>query len=519
MIPPIESRARRGLVVGGVMAAMFLAAMESTVVATAMPTVIASLGGIRIYSWTFSAFLLTSTVSMPIWGRLADHLGRRPAYLSGLAVFLLGSALSGLSQSMEQLIAFRALQGLGAGSLITIGMTIVGDLYGMERRAKMQGYFSSVWGVASLVGPLVGGLLTDRVSWRWVFYINLPFGLGAAAAITVGLRDERRGTARASFDVLGMTVFVVAISAFLVGLVELGVGESWLRSPGTSLLGLSLALLCLFIYIERRAVEPVIPLRLFRNPMVRAAAATGLLAGMAMFGAIAYVPLYLQAVVGSSATQAGWVLMPFVLGWVVFSVLSARLVLTIGYRPLVFAGMTGLVAAFVLLASWNESLTTWIAARDMTVAGIGMGLIFVPMLIAVQSAVPRSLLGSATSLTTFFRTIGGAVGVAIMGAAMSYRLERGLAGVVMTAPVGLRERLQWLAAHPDLVVNPVTRRTLGGDVLGQMRPALAHALAGVFLVGLIIAVTALVSALLVPAGQARDLAVSGEEAAPSSSRS
>jgi MFS family permease len=238
-----------------------------------------------------------------------------------------------------------------------------------------------------------------------------------------------------------------------------------------------------------------------------------------MFGAIAYVPLYLQAVLGSSATQAGWVLMPFVFGWVVFSVLSARLVLTIGYRPLVFAGMTALVAAFVMLASWNESLTTWIAARDMTVAGIGMGLIFVPMLIAVQSAVPRSLLGSATSLTTFFRTIGGAVGVAIMGAAMSYRLERGLAGVVMTAPVGLRERLQWLAAHPDLVVNPVTRRTLGGDVLGQMRPALAHALAGVFLVGLIIAVTALVSALLVPAGQARDLAVSGEEAAPSSSRS
>ena len=204
--------ARRAVVLAGVMAAMFLAAMESTVVATAMPTVIASLGGIRIYSWTFSAFLLTSTVSMPIWGRLADHLGRRPAYLIGLGVFLAGSALAGLSQSMEQLIAFRALQGVGAGSLITIGMTIVGDLYGMERRAKMQGYFSSVWGVASLVGPLIGGVLTDRISWRWVFYVNIPFGLLAAAAIAAGLRDEVRIRTRTAFDVVGMTVFVAAIS-------------------------------------------------------------------------------------------------------------------------------------------------------------------------------------------------------------------------------------------------------------------------------------------------------------------
>jgi len=251
--------ARRGLVLSGVMAAVFLAAMESTVVATAMPTVIASLGGIRIYSWTFSAFLLTSTVTMPIWGRLADQLGRRPAYLAGLGLFLLGSALAGLSRSMEQLIAFRALQGLGAGSLISIGMTIVGDLYGVERRAKMQGYFSGVWGVASLVGPLLGGLLTDRVSWRWVFYINLPFGLLAAAAIAIGLRDETRARRRGSFDLLGMGVFAAAISALLVGLVEIGAGEGRL-SAGIGLLAISGVLIVLFVLVERRVAEPVIPL-------------------------------------------------------------------------------------------------------------------------------------------------------------------------------------------------------------------------------------------------------------------
>jgi len=507
--------ARRALVLGGVMAAMFLAAMESTVVATAMPTVIASLGGIRIYSWTFSAFLLTSTVSMPIWGRLADHLGRRPAYLFGLAVFLLGSALAGVSQSMEQLIAFRSVQGIGAGSLITVGMTIVGDLYGMERRAKMQGYFSSVWGVASLVGPLIGGVLTDRVSWRWVFYINLPIGLLAAAAITAGLRDEVRIRPRTSFDVRGMSIFVAAISAFLVGLVQVGGSEPWMRSAGLSLVVLSCVLLVVFVVVERRAKEPVIPLRLFRNPIVRAAAVTGLLSGMAMFGAITYVPLYLQAVVGSTATQAGWVLLPFVFGWVVFSVLAARLVLRVGYRRVVLAGMSLLVLAFVLLSSWDGSLTRLVAARDIALAGVGMGLIFVPMLIAVQSAVPRSLLGSATSLTTFFRTIGGAVGVAIMGAAMTHRLERGLVEMVATAPANLREPLRVVASHPDLVVNPMTRAALGGDLLDQMRPVLAHAVGGVFVVGLVIAVAAMASTILVPAGHARDLAVR-REGVPSS---
>ena len=210
-----DSEPRRALVLAGVMGSVFLAAMESTVVATAMPTVIASLGGIQIYSWTFSGFLLASTVTMPLWGRLADQLGRRRVYLTGLGLFLVGSALSGLSQSMAQLIAFRAIQGLGAGSLITIGMTIIADLWGLERRAKMQGYFSSVYGVASLVGPLVGGFLTDVISWRWVFYVNLPFGLLAMAAIGVGLRDEPAAPGRPSFDYLGTVVFSGAVSAFI----------------------------------------------------------------------------------------------------------------------------------------------------------------------------------------------------------------------------------------------------------------------------------------------------------------
>ena len=508
---------RRGLVLAGVMGSVFLAAMESTVVATAMPTVIASLGGIEIYSWTFSAFLLASTVAMPLWGRLADQLGRRRVYLTGLSLFLLGSALSGLSQSMIQLIAFRAIQGLGAGSLITIGMTIIADLWGLERRAKMQGYFSSVYGVASLAGPLVGGFLTDVVSWRWVFYVNLPFGLLAMAAIGVGLRDEHAASDRPSFDYLGTAVFAGAVSALLVGLVEAGRGASWMRGSVVALVAFSAALLIVFLWIERRAAEPVVPLSLFAIPMVRAAAATGLLSGMAMFGAITYVPLFLQAVTGSSATQAGFVLMPFVIGWVACSILGARLVLRVGYRSVVLAGMLSLTLAFILLAGWNESLTRAAAMRDMTLAGVGMGLVFVPMLIAVQSAVPRSVLGSATSVTGFFRFIGGAVGVAVMGSVMAQRLHLELSALLATAPLELQSRLREVVAHPDLIVNPLTRAGLGADLLAQVRPAMAHAVGSVFVVGLVIAVAALASAFLVPPGQARDLAVAQEPAAPSGS--
>jgi predicted MFS family arabinose efflux permease len=283
------------------------------------------------------------------------------------------------------------------------------------------------------------------------------------------------------------------------------------------LIALSVALLVAFISIERAAAEPVVPLTLFAIPMVRAAAATGFLSGMAMFGAIPYVPLFLQAVIGSSAMQAGFVLMPFVIGWVACSILGARLVLRVGYRSVVLAGMLVLTLAFFLMVGWSETLTRAVAMRDMGLAGVGMGLVFVPMLIAVQSAVPRAVLGSATSVTGFFRFIGGAVGVAVMGSVMAQRLHEDLAALLATAPAGLQEGLRRVVAHPDLVVNPLTRGGLGAEVLAQLRPSMAHAIGSVFVVGLVVALAALASAFLVPPGQARDLAAAQEPAAPSGS--
>jgi EmrB/QacA subfamily drug resistance transporter len=466
-----ERRKRRALV--GVMLAIFLAAMESTVVATAMPKVVESLGGIHIYSWVFSGFLLTATVMMPVWGRLSDLFGRRPTYLAGLVIFLVGSALSGAAQDMGQLIAFRMVQGLGAGSLMTLGMTIVGDLFTLERRAKMQGYLSGVWGVASLAGPLLGGLLADLASWRWVFYINLPFGALAMLLLAGALPPSAPGGRRVRLDYAGFGLFVVGVSALLIGLVQAGRSGAWLALDVLLPLGVAVGALGVFLPVEQRAPEPIVPLRLFGNRMVVAATLTGFLSGIAMFGAVSFIPLLLQAVAGMTATGAGLVIIPFVLGWVAFSIVSARLVLRVGYRGVVIAGMLCLTAAFLLLTRWSADLTAAGAMRDALLAGIGMGLSMVPMLIGVQSAVARTDLGAATSLTQFCRSLGGAVGVSVMGAVMAQRLATGV--------------------------------------------AMGEALHAVFVVGLGVSGVALVSALVVPAGRAQDLArPDRREAVPSS---
>ncbi len=455
-----EAAKRR--VLFGIMLSIFLAAMESTVVATAMPTVVASLGGIQIYSWVFSGFLLTQTATMPLWGRFSDLYGRRPVYLIGLMTFLGGSALSGAAQSMVQLIVFRMIQGLGAGSLMTLGYTIIGELFGLQRRAKMQGYISGMWGVASLVGPPLGGVLADHVSWRWVFYINLPFGAIAMALIATALVDEARPAGRPAFDLAGVASFTAGVSAILLGIVEAGRVGAWSGTDVVGLLAGGGAALAVFVAVERRAVAPIVPLRLFRNRMVVAAVVTRFLAGMAMFGAISFVPLFLQSVTRTTATGAGVVLTPFILGWVVMSITSARLVLRTGYRAVVLTGMVCLTGAFLLFTRWSGTLTQGGAMRDVLLAGVGMGMVVVPMLIAVQSAVPRSDLGAATSMTQFFMSIGGALGLSMMGAVMAQRLHAGL--------------------------------------------PMAQALHGVFVAGFAVCVVAVAAALLVPSGRAQDLA-------------
>lgn len=396
---------RRWAVTAGLMLGIFLAALEATVVSTAMPTVITSLGGLDRYSWVFSAYLLTSTASVPLWGRLSDLYGRRLLYLSAIALFLVGSTLAGTSQSMGQLIAFRALQGLGAGGLIPLALTIIGEIYTLAERTRMQGVFSSVWGVSSVAGPLVGGYITDQLSWRWVFFLNLPVGLIAAFVVHRTL-PEHAGGRNVPIDWKGGILLFVSTTTLLVALSE--VSLFW---------GICAALaIAAFAYVERRAAAPMLPFSLFRNRTVTVSTVVGFLAGMALFGAIAFIPLLVQITTGGSATSAGQMLTPIYLMWVLSSIVAARLLLRIGVRAVSIGGIAAVFVSFVALP-WLAVGTSrlWLMG-DMALMGIGLGFSMLSLLLAVQHSVPRTELGVATSLNFFSRSIGGAAGVAVMGA-------------------------------------------------------------------------------------------------------
>ena len=330
---------RRRAITAGLLLGMALAALEATVVGTAMPTVIATLGGLAHYSWVFAAYLLTSTASVPLWGRLSDLYGRRRLYLAGIFVFIAGSALSGAATTMTQLIVFRAIQGLGAGALIPLSMTIIGELYTLRERARVQALFSSVWGLASIAGPLVGGYVTDALSWRWVFYLNLPFGVLGAVVIALAY-PAMAHPASARMDWMGAVLLFSGVTALLIALGGATTAVvPWLAAAAV--------LLAVFVLVARRTADPILPLDLFRLRIVSRSLAVVFMTGMAMFGAIAFVPLFVQGVMGGTATQAGQVLTPLFLGWVGMSVVGARLTARIDYRIVAVAGNALLLAGFV----------------------------------------------------------------------------------------------------------------------------------------------------------------------------
>jgi EmrB/QacA subfamily drug resistance transporter len=319
------SLGRRRAITAGLLLGMSLAALEATVVSTAMPTVIATLGGLAHYSWVFAAYLLTSTASVPIWGRLSDLYGRRRLYLIGIVVFLVGSTLSGVATTMPQLIVFRAVQGLGAGAVIPLSMTIIGELYSLDERARTQALFSGMWGLASIAGPIVGGYITDSLSWRWVFFLNLPFGALALVVIALAYPSSRRPVAE-QVDWMGAALLFGGTTALLIALG--GATES-----GVAWFAVTVALLAGFVIVERRTAHPILPLDLLRYPVVAWSLGVVFMIGMAMFGAIAFVPLFVQGVMGGTATEAGQVLTPLFLGWVSMSIAAARLTVKLGYRP------------------------------------------------------------------------------------------------------------------------------------------------------------------------------------------
>lgn len=408
-------RTHRGLTVVALLLGMFLAAMEMTVVSTAMPTVVGELGGLQLYAWAFAAYMLTATVTVPIYGKLADLKGRKPVMLIGLALFLLGSSACGLAGSMGQLVAARAVQGLGAGAIQPIALTIVGDLFDVRERGRMQGIFGAVWGIAGLAGPLLGGAIIHLASWRWVFFVNVPFGLGCAAVLALAYHERPERHAH-RLDVGGALLLSAAVIAALLA------AES--RTAALVAAPVAAGALGLFLAVERRAAEPLLPLDLFREPILAVSSAVGALIGAAMITTVTYVPLWVQSVLGGSPTQAGAAIAPMAVGWPIASALAGRLLPRTGFRALVRGGLFLTAAAGAALALLLRPGAPLWAAQALTFAyGVGMGLANTPLIIAVQSSVPWSRRGVATASTMFFRTIGGTLAVGLLGGVLAHALQ------------------------------------------------------------------------------------------------
>ncbi len=437
---------RRGLVVAAILLSMFMAAMEATVVATAMPTVVADLRGIELYGWVGSLYMLASTVTIPLWGKLADLWGRKPVMLAGLVLFLVGSVASGMSATMVQLVVFRAIQGAGAGSLQPVSLTLVGDLFAVEERGRIQGMFGALWGVAGMVGPLLGGLIVRALSWRWVFYINVPFGLLSGALLVAFLDEQGRAPRdRKPLDLAGAALLSGAVLALLMG-----VGGRW---PGV-MIPLAVAGTVGFVAVERRSPDPILPLSLFADGAIAVASVASTLMGAVMMSALMFLPLYVQAVWGGSPTEAGMAVAPMLVGWPIFSVLSGKLLPTRGPRVLVRWGLGGVAVGTAavygaLVGGWG----VWAVRGAMFVFGAGMGLANTAMIIAVQERVAWAQRGVATASTMFFRSIGGAVSVGALGALLAHRL----AGVVDESRL-------------NTMLGPTHGRDLGsGEVLAMAR--------------------------------------------------
>jgi EmrB/QacA subfamily drug resistance transporter len=413
----------------GLMVTLLLAALDQTIVATALPRIVSDLGGITQYSWVFTAYMLTSTVTVPLYGKLGDVYGRKNLFLFAIVVFLLGSALCGAATDMTQLIVFRAIQGIGAGGLFPLSLAVIGNIVPPRDRGRWQGLIGAVFAASSILGPAVGGFIVDNASWRWVFLVNLPVGGIALVVISITMPRRTPQEAAHPIDWLGAGVLAVGVGSLLMGLVWGGADYPWTSGHVIGALALAAVLLVAFAFVERRAREPILPFDILRNPIVAGSIACMALVGMAMFGTISYVPLFVQGVIGTSATSSGVVLTPLMLGAVTTSLLTGQLVSRTGrYRWNAILGPIVLAIGMFLLWRMDVHTTNGEAARNMVIAGIGIGSMMQVFVLSVQNAVPRRHIGSATALTQFSRQMGATIGVTVMGAIVNYGLPSGVGG-------------------------------------------------------------------------------------------
>ena len=479
------------VVMGGLLTGMFLSALDQSIVGTALPRITSDLGGLDRLSWVVTAYLLTSTSSTPLWGKISDLYGRRPMFQLAIVVFLAGSTLAGFADSMEQLIAARALQGVGGGGLMALAMATIGDVVPPRERPRYQGYMAATFGTSSVLGPVLGGFFADGPGWQWIFFINIPIGIVALVVTSAALRMKHVRREH-TIDYLGAAVIVASVSSLLLDTAWAGPKEGWGSPTALALQVGGLLLVGVFVLVELRAAEPIIPMRLFRNSIFSVANSFGFLIGAAMFGVMVFIPVYLQIVKGMSPTESGLGMVPMVLGLFTTSIGGGRVMARTGrYRWYPPIGAALVIVAVIMLASLEPTTAYWFAALSMFVMGCGLGFTMQVLVIAVQNSVARTEIGVATSSVQFFRQMGGSFGAALFGAVLSSRLAVHLAQAAAGAPRGA------LPADGlgDVSNNVEAIRVLPEPAHGLVVGAFSDAMSDMFLVALPIVLVALVVGL------------------------
>jgi EmrB/QacA subfamily drug resistance transporter len=476
---------KRNLAAAGVMLVIFLFAIDATIVSTSMPTIVARLGGLDLYSWVFSIYMLTSALTTPIFGKLADLFSKRRLMLIGIVVFLVGSTLCGAAQSMEAMIVFRAVQGLGGGAIYALSFIVIGVIFPADQRAKMQGIISGIWGVASILGPLGGGVIVEHWNWRWIFFVNLPLSAIATAFIVIGLKEERAEKRQPKLDLAGALTLLIGLLLIFYALAQSAHAHHPLSGETLGFIGAGIIVLTLFYFIERRAAEPLIPLDLFNIGLYKSAAAVATLSAMGVFGAISYLPLYLQGVLGFSASRAGLVLMVLSLGWTAGSLLAGKGINRVGYRYVAVWGMALLAFGYGIFVTPQSSAGSIAVVISSFAIGVGMGMANLTTLVAAQSAVMPQRIGVATSTIMLFRTFGAAFAVSLMGTVMLGRMQQALAQL-REAHSQVAPALWNKLANPQNLLEPATRGQIPAELLPSLIASLGDALWYAFLTGLVL---------------------------------